>query len=185
VDIYNSLDDTWTTATLLQACDNMAATSVGNLALFSDGTNTSTSVYFDRVDIFLLYTSECPLNDCISDSVCQDSFCASTLKPAGINCSDDGIVCNGEEVCNGFGRCVSSGAPYNTPCNNSVWCDGDDICNGNGACVSAGTPRCDASQECNDQCNEVEQNCLSDAGTLCSVGECTGWILLFLICPKS
>ena len=172
VDIYNSLNDSWTTTTLSQARDYFAATSVGHLALFAGGSG------LDRVDIFLTCTFECPLADCI-DMTCINSLCtASTFKPENTSCSD-GVICNGLEVCDGVGNCLSlEPAPFNTTCDNGVWCDGnDDVCDGEGACVSV-QDRCDINQECNNQCNEVEQNCFSDEGTLCTDGECTGWIFI-------
>ena len=106
---------------------------------------------------------------------CQNSLCASTFKPANDSCGD-GDVCSGDESCDGVGHCIGNEpAPINTPCSNGVWCDGDEVCDGEGACVSV-QDRCDLLSECNNQCNEVEQNCFSDAGTLCSGGECTGWL---------
>jgi hypothetical protein len=39
VDIYNSANNTWTTASLSQARADLAATTVGNLAIFAGGQN--------------------------------------------------------------------------------------------------------------------------------------------------
>src|SRR5690606_30004566 len=99
-------------------------------------------------------------------------------QPASTDC-DDGNVCNGgEDKCNGGGRCVANNepnnAPFNTTCDNGVWCDGEDICDGNGNCIGEPNHPCASNPECNNQCNELEHNCFSDAGTLCSQGECTG-----------
>ena len=139
-------------------------------------------VHLNRVDIFLNCTSECPLNNCITSSICQNSLCVLGFEPVNTPCSD-GIICNGDEVCNGRGRCASSGpAPFNTSCDNGVWCDGDEICDGQGACVNGQDP-CDTNPECNNQCNEAEHDCFADdVGTLCSIGECTGlYFILFIL----
>src|SRR5690606_19125131 len=114
---------------------------------------------------------ECPLNDCIATSSCQNSLCVYNFQPASTVC-DDGNVCNGDDECDGGGRCFSINipAPFNTSCDNGVWCDGEDICDGDGACINEQHPtaRCDSNSECDNQCNEVEHNCFSDPGTLCS-----------------
>ncbi len=56
VDIYNSSSETWTTATLSQPRDSLAATSVGDLVLFGGGLTYDpvTLIYSnsDRVDIY-------------------------------------------------------------------------------------------------------------------------------------
>src|SRR5690606_21207721 len=83
VDIYNSQDDTWTTATLSQTRYDLAATTVGNLALFAGG-----YAYSDQVDIFSHCTPSCPLNDCITNSSCQNSLCVYTFQPASTVCVD-------------------------------------------------------------------------------------------------
>jgi outer membrane biogenesis lipoprotein LolB len=43
VDIYNTLNGSWSTATLSQPRDNLAATSVGNLVFFGGGHNSNRS----------------------------------------------------------------------------------------------------------------------------------------------
>ncbi len=53
-DIYNATSSTWTVATLSQARNQLAATTVGNLALFAGGYN---GVASDRVDIFNYLTN--------------------------------------------------------------------------------------------------------------------------------
>src|SRR5690606_39041651 len=95
-DVYNSLNDTWTTATLSQPRYWLAATNVGHLALFAGGYDTETTSYSVRVDIFSYCTFSCPLNDCITNSSCENSFCVYTFQPASTSC-DDGDVCNGDE----------------------------------------------------------------------------------------
>src|SRR5690349_12736354 len=50
VDIYNLSNNSWTTASLSQARGYLAATSVGNLALFAGGGNGN--LYFSVVDIY-------------------------------------------------------------------------------------------------------------------------------------
>jgi hypothetical protein len=177
VDIYNSLDDTWTTANLSQPRRILAATTVGQLALFGGGNEYGDAHPQTRVDLFLLCTEECSPIDCFNIT-CQNSLCATTFKPTNSSC-DDGFVCNGDEVCDGVGNCIPSitPAPLNTSCDDGIWCDGDDVCDGNGTCVDT-QPRCDSNLECNSQCNEMQQNCFSDAGALCQEGICTGCIIV-------
>jgi hypothetical protein len=50
VDIYNTLNGSWSTATLSQARFDLAATSVGNLVLFGGGVNSN--VHSNVVDVF-------------------------------------------------------------------------------------------------------------------------------------
>jgi hypothetical protein len=50
VDIYNTLNGSWSTATLSQPRCCLAATSVGNLVLFGGGSNSTS--YFNVVDVF-------------------------------------------------------------------------------------------------------------------------------------
>jgi hypothetical protein len=50
VDIFNSTSGTWSTATLSEARQNLAATSVGDLALFGGGQNSTS--YYATVDLF-------------------------------------------------------------------------------------------------------------------------------------
>ncbi len=51
VDIYNAISNTWSNTTLSQARAYLAATSVGDLALFGGGYNES-SPAADQVDIY-------------------------------------------------------------------------------------------------------------------------------------
>jgi hypothetical protein len=50
VDIYNTLNGSWSTATLSQPRSRLAATSVGNLVLFGGGYNGSS--HSNVVDVF-------------------------------------------------------------------------------------------------------------------------------------
>ncbi|MBR56840.1 MAG: hypothetical protein CMH54_02155 [Myxococcales bacterium] len=69
------------------------------------------------------------------------------FKAPGSSCLDDGLFCNGPEICDDTGTCVSVGAP----------CVGEEICDS--------------------ICNEEEDNCAAPAGTICQtalVGLCDG-----------
>ncbi len=69
------------------------------------------------------------------------------FKPPGSDCLDDGNFCNGPEICDDSGTCVSVGAP----------CVGGEICHS--------------------VCNEEDDNCAAPAGTICQnalVGLCDG-----------
>ncbi|MHC4065896.1 MAG: hypothetical protein ACYSUI_15555, partial [Planctomycetota bacterium] len=68
---------------------------------------------------------------CTNDD-CVGGECVST--PNGANCPDDGLFCNGSEVCDAVNDCVSTGDPcqLSESCNEST--DTCDACQVNGDC---------------------------------------------------
>ena len=46
VDLYNGTSGTWSTARLSEARHNLAATSVGNVAIFAGGYSGNNSIFF-------------------------------------------------------------------------------------------------------------------------------------------
>ncbi|HIL12768.1 MAG TPA: hypothetical protein EYG16_03745 [Deltaproteobacteria bacterium] len=117
-------------------------------------------------------------------SCCSVVDCSLTI---GAACSDE-TFCNGTEVCDATGSCVTSGSdpcvdtcnsicedlgnscqpdPVDTPCDDGAFCNGDDACDGAGTCAGAGDP-CTAGGDCNDVCDEALDSCLVPAGTSCA-----------------
>ena len=102
--------------------------------------------------------------------------------PAACNCLSD-IDCSGELVCNtGSGICVECVA--DATCQNGLFCDGAEVCNGLGQCESGSPPAVDDGVACTvDSCDEVNDvvvndgaqcGCLSDSdcsgGLVCNTG---------------
>lgn len=97
------------------------------------------------------------VDECCSDSQCDDSdLCTIDACVAGVcqnnpvTCTNDGLHCNGDEVCDpGTGQCVSTGIPCAAP--TSVCCEDTDLC----------VADCCSDQGCND-------------GDLCTTDQCVG-----------
>jgi parallel beta-helix repeat protein len=102
--------------------------------------------------------------------------CVST--PNDDLCADDGVFCNGEEVCDAEEGCVSTGDPCpgeicneqqdrcvectdDADCDDGLYCNGAERCAG-GSC-QAGTPPCESDQTCDEQ-NDACQSGLSISG---------------------
>jgi hypothetical protein len=70
-------------------------------------------------------------------------------------------------VCNETGlNCVASAG---TNCSNGVFCDGFEVCDADGSCVS-GPPPCTSGVPCNSTCQEAAQNCFAPTGESCADG---------------
>jgi hypothetical protein len=78
---------------------------------------------------------------CSSGPECADS-CNETadncFDPVSTPCTDDGLFCNGTEICDGAGTCAGGGDP------------------------------CSGGPECADNCNEGADNCFETSGTACA-----------------
>jgi hypothetical protein len=172
VSIFNLKTATWTTTKLPTAYCVYLFLSTGNTVVLYAGHNST-------VNLGLNYTSL----DLFAFTVCSsDSDC------------DDGIFCNGAEICDSNGFCATGADPCNTTCNtqcnedakncydpqgtscdNGDYCDGSDTCNGAGLCIHSGNP-CVA--ECKTSC--FNQTCGYSAFGLvcgnddCSLGICNG-----------
>jgi hypothetical protein len=100
------------------------------------------------------------------------------------------IDCNGVEICDGNGNCISTGDPCSalpacnnlcdeasksclknpngSPCSDGLFCNGADQCNNGNCSVHAGTP---CISQCANTCNEATDRCtFSAAGQLCDDG---------------
>ncbi|MCH8241622.1 MAG: hypothetical protein IH897_03300 [Planctomycetes bacterium] len=96
--------------------------------------------------------NECTIDECVAGA-CNHEAVPDFPVTA---CTDDGVFCNGEEICNA-GECFSPGNPCETGevcnedndiCNcdsdddcaeDGLACNGEEICSG-GVCISAGDP---------------------------------------------
>jgi len=144
-------------------------------------------------------------NGCLIDSACYNDGQTSLDNPClfcdveqatdawsfheGAACND-GLFCNGIDLCDDAGECVHQGdpcldnrlcksicnedednclAPDTTSCDDGVFCNGEDFCDGAGNCVHAGNP-CADGDACNNYCNEDEANCSAPASRICDDG---------------
>jgi FG-GAP repeat/FG-GAP-like repeat len=100
---------------------------------------------------------------CNGDDVCSGGDCA---QHTGLDC-DDGLFCNGPEACDESADQCVAGTP---PCpDDGFFCNGDESCAENSdACVSAGNPCFDDGYFCNggESCDEISDACVS-AGNPC------------------
>jgi len=119
-------------------------------------------------------------NPCQAQTEC-DSFCNEAFQlcgaPFGTPCTGDGNVCT-DNVCDGGGSCI---AIINaSPCDDGIFCNGNDVCE-NGACAfHVGSP-CLLAGECADFCDEGAGACQSpalepcgDDGNVCTDDYCDG-----------
>ena len=116
------------------------------------------------------------------DSSCQSGVCDDSTAAT----CDDGVVCNGAEVCTTGSGCGNAGtnAPDGTACDedagqDSNWCNSSCV---SGACTAATPPTCGDALICNgvDSCNPAsgcETTTPPADGTPCDegVGEDTNW----------
>eukprot|EP01117_Protostelium_nocturnum_P020244 TRINITY_DN9013_c0_g1_i1.p1 TRINITY_DN9013_c0_g1~~TRINITY_DN9013_c0_g1_i1.p1 ORF type:complete len:786 (+),score=139.32 TRINITY_DN9013_c0_g1_i1:122-2479(+) len=98
----------------------------------------------------------------------QQEECATSLD------CDDGNSCtiNSCEK----GHCVLLFKTNGTSCDDGIYCNGEDICNGKGECLHLGDPCPNAFNvsPCNNICNEQKKNCFNPRGGTCySKGQCT------------
>jgi hypothetical protein len=130
VDIYNATSTNWITTSLSQARSYPAATSCNNISLFGGGSGSSV------VDLFV--------NVCTNNASCPDNglFCDGYEVCVMGNCTHTGNPCSGHPTCNStcnedVDNCF---APVNTNCSDNVFCNGVDYCDGNGTCAHQGKP---------------------------------------------
>ena len=100
-------------------------------------------------------------------NACIIEFCGDNIVQKGIveQC-DDGNNVNGDG-CRIETECYEELA--GTPCtDDGIFCNGPEVCNGIGSCVSTGDP-CTQEGECSNVCNETADNCFVPAGTACGV----------------
>jgi hypothetical protein len=146
--------------------------------------------------------------DCDDDIACTEDSCDEendrcVNAPDDTVC-DDGLWCNGEEICEvGVGcvagtppdcdddiactedscdeendRCVN--APDDTVCDDGLWCNGEEICEAGVGCVAGTPPDCDDDVACtDDSCDEEDDVCVSepddakcDDGDVCTIDTC-------------
>jgi hypothetical protein len=162
VDIYNATSGIWTTANLSIARESLAAASVNNLVMFGGGIGTS---YSDRVDISEPCASNTDCDDgifCNGQEICQDGWC---LSSTGNPCLSGGI-CN--QTCNETAKdCFD---PEYSSCSDSQFCNGEEICI-QGTCIATDIP-CDNNTNPCYTCQETLKACYIPAvGTLCPLGD--------------
>lgn len=89
----------------------------------------------------------------------------SCQSPAGTPCESDGNPCT-DDVCSGSGAC---GHHFNlAPCDDGIFCNGPDLCVAGSCLFHTGNP-CVFGPQCANICNELGSTCNLSAGTSCSV----------------
>ena len=108
--------------------------------------------------------------DCCSAS-CQ-------FNAVGHPCTDDGNACTADE-CDGSGTCLHIAA-NGLACDDGLFCNGSDVCSG-GTCTAHSGDPCLNGGECADTCDEDADSCnlpagvdCSDDGNICTDDVCDG-----------
>lgn len=100
---------------------------------------------------------------CVGGGECADT-CDENLDtcdlPVDTACTDDGNLCT-DDVCGGEGSCTH---PNNSaPCDDGLFCNGADVCSG-GTCTSGVVDACDDDVSCTDDvCDEDLDSCSNTA----------------------
>lgn len=100
---------------------------------------------------------------CLEGGECADT-CDEALDtcnlPVATACTDDENLCT-DDVCDGVGSCTH---PNNSaPCDDGLFCNGADVCSG-GSCTSGVVDACDDDVSCTvDICNEDQDTCSNAA----------------------
>ncbi len=82
-------------------------------------------------------------------------------------CTDDGNGCT-DDTCDGAGRCAH---PDNAAsCDDGLFCNGTEVCRTGACSVHRGDP-CAAGPECARSCNEAADSCFANGGIVCSDDE--------------
>jgi len=135
----------------------------------------------------------------LPDATGQKEYTIDCKCRTNLDC-DDGVFCNGAEICNTDGECESPGNPCplddglycngtetdvcdedldeceheNPPCeDDDKWCNGTEVCNEDtDTCTNSGPPCDDDNQFCNgdESCDEKNDQC-SHSGDPCMPGE--------------
>lgn len=125
-----------------------------------------------------------PSGECEA-ATCSGGVCGVGPAPDGTPCTEDGVFCNGAEVCQS-GACVSPGdpcpigddddcfegcdeatdsctalEPKDTPCDDGLFCNGIDQCNPQGFCSQHIDPPCPGvgDADCTGACDEDNDDC--------------------------
>jgi hypothetical protein len=172
VDMYNATSNNWTTASLTQARANLAATSVYDIALFGggyDGISTSTS--YAVVDMLVTI--------CTSNANCSDNgvFCDGFEVCISGICTHTGDPCLEQDICNStcnetMGTCVLGNNKFcasDIDCDDNIFCNGKETCQYGCCMASTGNP-CTYGTFCNKTCNETAKNCFAPKYFNCSDG---------------
>ncbi len=147
IDVYYSEFNNWTIISLLTPRVFFGATVIGNMVLFGGGSNNIGVVA--SVEVF---------QGCVNDEDCDDGvFCngpelcvAGWCNPSSSNPCLNNDLCN--NTCNELlGNCWTD--PGNS-CNDHIFCNGVDTCDGYGKCIHPGNP-CTKCQ----LCNETQHDC--------------------------
>jgi len=116
---------------------------------------------------------------CDDGNLAPGDCCGTTCQheAAGAACGSDGNPCT-DDVCDGGGGCTH--APHDGPCDDGLHCNGADLCAGGACGVHAGDP-CAGGADCRNVCDESRRACLAPAGApctpdadLCSADVCDG-----------
>ncbi|MEO8604519.1 MAG: hypothetical protein ABI629_18250 [bacterium] len=106
------------------------------------------------------------LEQCDDGNTLSGDCCSASceVEAAGGACTADDNPCT-TDVCDDAGRCTY--APNDDPCDDGVFCNGADICAGGACAVHAGDP-CAGGAACNARCDEVAADCRAPAGSVCA-----------------
>jgi hypothetical protein len=172
------------------SCDHTPNHSACSNGLFCDGSEVC--------NVTLGCQAGTPPN-CADSVACTDDSCNESTDScnhiANNGACDDGLFCNGAELCNvtlgcqaGSDPCPGQGCDEggnvcvqcigNEDCDDGLFCNGAEICNA-GSCQSGSAPNCDdgvacTADSCNegtDSCDHAPNNAACDDGLFCNGAE--------------
>jgi hypothetical protein len=149
VAIYNVTSNSWTTSSLSQARDLLAATSVKDIAIFAGGSASSGNSAV--VDIYNV-TSNTWTTSSLSQA--RNSLEATSVKDIVIFAG--GTASSYSAIVDMFVQLCSNDAD----CDQRIFCDGLDTCSNDGFCISSGS----SNEECNDGNSCTEDVCDISSG---------------------
>ncbi|MEO8604726.1 MAG: hypothetical protein ABI629_19310 [bacterium] len=103
---------------------------------------------------------------CDDGNVVAGDCCSPTceFEAAGSDCPSDGNGCT-TDICSAGGVCLHTA--NTATCDDGLFCNGGDMCSG-GACAAHSGDPCAAGGECNRTCNEATDSCAAPSGSACS-----------------
>lgn len=113
---------------------------------------------------------------CNGQEICQGGSCISPGDPC--DGPDGDADCS--ETCDEDADDCGEDDPNDSPCDDGLWCNGPDLCNPNGSCAKHDNPPCagpDGDSNCNESCDEATDTCghPDPNGSICSDGAfCNG-----------
>ncbi len=130
------------------------------------------------------------MNECTQD-FCEEGMCVYMNESAGTACGNaESGPCDNRDTCDGSGVCQPNNVPNGTPCDDGMFCNGDDLCLGGLCGVHEGNP-CMSGENCNEDTNmcvpagecDGPEDCPDDTANPCTIPACLDGVCGFSFAP--